>query len=237
MTPSSDKDFYIYQNKKFINLDRLNTAGQFLGAIIRDLVVSDEDRAEFMEIESIYVTSQDRTKRNSIHQKGYAIDFVVFPYGMNLWFIEKLSHYKYTAYISTYNHHIHFDLRNQGINSFGAEVLLKNGGYYFPPVNEAFTADDGEITVVRLTKFVEYLIGYYQLHKLENNKLKIISRITNPYTGVRKAISDVTEKGKQVVINIWDNTKIILLIAGIAGLGILLNKNKQEKIYYVEKEN
>ena len=227
MSVSTEKNFYVYQDRKFINLNKLNSSGRVLMFIIADMLKNPEIASEFVNIKEILVTSQDREKRNNIHRDGYAIDVTLYPLGMNLWLIDQLSRYDFTSYISSYNKHIHFDLRTLAVGGYGAEVLVKNDRRVFPEKDQILTADGYEIMIDRISKYIEYLSVFYKIYELENLKIKIVYRLSNPFSGWRKGIKDLFTNGKQTLSELGDDLKKIMIGAGTVIAGILIYKIKK----------
>lgn len=193
---SYEKDFYIFAGGQWQNFHKLNDAGRCLVEVIADIINQDRSTAaEFFEnVEKIYITSQDRTTRNSNHNGGSAIDFIIYPYGVMVWLFLKLWQYKFTCYISTYNRHIHFDLREEG--RAGVECIKKSGdlGYTFPGWNEVMSADGYEIVIDDAVRFQSRLMRYYYVYQLDNLKTKIFAGLNSPFMGIKKNFQYIRSK-------------------------------------------
>lgn len=181
-----DKDFFIYKGKKFQNWKRLNDSGYLLLDTLKDILKDKENASEFYEnCQEIVVTSQDRTKLNKNHNSGKAIDFCLYPLGMNLWLYLKLLEYKTTVYISSINRHLHFDSRDEG----RAGVEIEKPGQEYPDIGEV------EFSMIKISEM-------YELFKLPNLKAKIIFDFSNPFTTGKKII----QRGSSIEKDIWNNT-------------------------------
>jgi uncharacterized membrane protein YuzA (DUF378 family) len=238
MSVKYDKDFLIFENGTFKNWDKLNDAGIKLLNVLRDLFtdLSVQDKF-YRNVKYIYVNSQDRTKRNNNHSNGQAIDIQVQPLGLNLWLFDKLRQYKYTCYISSFNRHIHFDLREKGFS--GVEALKKPGATLntFPPAGVIFNADGYNIDILDPAGLQTYLYKYYEAWKLSDLKVEIWAGLNSPFIGVKKVVQNTTGELKEWADqNLPDLDMILYILYGIAGLVVLsILKDNNKKIYMVKE--
>lgn len=234
MSIKYDKDFCIFKNQTFQNWTRLNDAGLLLLQILTDILKDESKKADFyLNVKEIYVTSQDRTKRNSNHNNGNAIDLTLYPLGMNLWLFKELRHYKYTVYVSSFNRHIHFDRRAEGLS--GVEVLHKNNKDYYPKMSLADPLDYS-IRIEAPERMQNYLYKWYEAYKLNNLKFDIWTAINSPFIGSKKLIQQtdaVLEKFYNE--NLKPGIDKIYLIGGVA-LAFMLLKNSGGKSVVIYKE-
>ncbi len=228
-----DKDFFIFQNKTFKNWSRLNDAGLMLLKVLTDMFQDEVKKADFYNnVSDIVVTSQDRTKRNSNHRNGQAIDITVYPLGLNLWLFKELREYKQTVYVSSFNRHIHFDLREEGLS--GVEVLTQNGRDFFP--KSSIDASDYSIRIEAPERIQNYLYKWYEAYKLSNLKADIWTSINSPFTGTKKLIQNTQfEAEKWYKENIEPGLDKFLIFGGVV-LAYLLLKDSGGKTIVIHKE-
>lgn len=188
MRISQKAGFFVYQNKDVKNFNLLNDAGLVLMGVLRDMFRNPKTAEKFYNnVDSIIVTSQDRSTRNNNHSNGNAIDITVYPAGMHLWLFNELRAYKYTVYISGFNRHIHFDLREEGRS--GVEVLRKPGTFEdVYPKSGVMSADGYNIRIEAPERIQSYLLKFYEVYKLKDLKLEILAGLNNPFVGIRKTI-------------------------------------------------
>lgn len=237
MAVSYKKDFFIFQGKYFKNWNMLNDAGYALLLVIRD-ICSDPVKAAkwYNNIDSIVVTSQDRTERNDNHSNGQAIDITVYPLGMNLWVFKELREYKYTVYVSSFNRHIHFDLREAGLS--GVEVLRAPGALLdtYPKGNTSITAKGYNIRIEAPERMQTYLYKWYEAWKLKDLKAEIWGAINSPFVGTKKAIQFSEAKTEEwIKENIPALSWLPWAFGGIVAL-IILSKMNDKKYIVVKGE-
>jgi len=235
MSIKYDKGFYIFQRKTFKNWEKLNDAGLTLLEILTDIMQDIGKKQDFYEnVTDIFVTSQDRQKRNKNHNSGNAIDITVYPAGMNVWLFKELSSYANTIYISSHNKHLHFDLRQDGL--YGVEVLEKNGQLFYPGrlLTDA-EYEQYEIKIKPIETHMKLIFEKYEVFKLNNLKTGILMWLANPFVNAKK----IYQRGKAIEKEIWnetfpDDNKILWYIGG-GLLAFLFLKGGDKVVIYKDK--
>ena len=75
----------------------------------------------------IYITSMDRG--DAPHKNGMACDLKCEPVWMDIYLADIIQNSDNTSYVSTYNHHVHYE-QTPGRGKKGAEILIRNGKEY-----------------------------------------------------------------------------------------------------------
>jgi hypothetical protein len=233
MSVKYDKDFFMFKNKTFMNGQRLNDAGHGFYNLLADILSDSENKSFFYNnVTEIVVTSQDRTKRNSNHSGGKAIDLTVYPLALNVWLFNELREYANTVYLSSFNRHIHFDLREEGLE--GIEVLRKNGQNFFPTAS--IDAADFEIAIIPITPIINNVLIWYEVYKKPSLMASLYISLNNPIRSAKKLGQKLNAEGKEF----YNDTikpgidKFLWIGGGI--LAFLLLKDSGGKTIVIQKD-
>ena len=234
MSIKYDKDFFIFQTPNFKNGSRLNDAGHGLYTLLSDIFNDAKKKSYFYEnVTDIIVTSQDRIKRNANHSGGKAIDITVYPLYMNVWLFNELRAYANTVYLSSFNRHIHFDLREEGLE--GVEVLKKNGGIFLP--EKSIDAADYEIAIIPIAPIVNNILIWYEAFKKPALMASLYISLNNPFIASKKAGQKLNAEAKEF----YNETikpgidKIYLIGGALLAFMLLKNSGGRDVVIYKEK--
>lgn len=169
--------FPIYQKGLWRNIKQLNSAGVMFVQTINTLLLIPAFQSDFKKFDSIWV--------NQLDHQGLpysAIDITVGAAINNIILWDWLKNSRYTSFISSYNQHIHFDLRTDG--NHGIEVLHRNKKEIYFYNNKAMKFNPmSDIISIENPNFSTDTIG--------NIKLKYILMYT--YSGLSSISEEASE--------------------------------------------
>lgn len=179
------------------------------------------------EIESIYVTSMYRPHSGSSYHNSphNAVDIVIYPWYLNLYLYIVIRKYfpKQNIFISSYNHHLHFDNRKKEYS--GIEILKqKSTGKILLPKNSnnyiRYTPSKHYIDIYRgdnANTYQQWMFSYYEISK------------TPFFSSIEKFIKNnffVLTAKEQKEKNL---SAVIYSITGLIGISILFKQEKKNE--------
>lgn len=128
---SYEHDFAIYKGGRLVSEEnlKLNACSLLVYKFIKKGF--EQGFENWNDIEEIYITSQDRATKNSLHSNGQACDLVVLPvYYMPYFWVLLHQYTTLNVCLSTHNKHIHIDispLYGKELNRKRLEIALVKG--------------------------------------------------------------------------------------------------------------